>query len=88
MNGTEDGGAGPLGLNRIRGTLVDTSYLGVALQHTVRTPAGALLTVHQPHTRRDPRLTPGVPVEVRWDPAHTFALPASRGAGADSPEAE
>jgi spermidine/putrescine transport system ATP-binding protein len=67
------------GENVLAATITDASYLGVSTQYEVETGWGQPLTVFVQNLRVDPSLRPGARVLLRWDPAHTFAVPAGRG---------
>jgi spermidine/putrescine transport system ATP-binding protein len=70
--GDADGIAG--GRNRMNGTIVDSSFIGVSTQYVVQTPWCPELAVFEQNVERDTRLAPGAPVVVHWSPAHTFAF--------------
>jgi spermidine/putrescine transport system ATP-binding protein len=63
------------GSNSVRGTVRDVSYIGVSTQYIIDTPAGDELTVIVQNVGRGARhLDPGAPVQVLWDPEHTFVI--------------
>lgn len=71
-------GGGP---NRLRGTVRDVSFTGVAIQYIVRMPWGRELTVVQQNDG-SARATLGEDVTVSWAAEHGFALDASQDADA------
>jgi spermidine/putrescine transport system ATP-binding protein len=66
------------GRNRMNGTIVDSSFIGVSTQYVVSTPACPELAVFEQNVERDHRLIPGAPVVLHWNPAHTFGLDAGQ----------
>ncbi|MCZ9338716.1 TOBE domain-containing protein, partial [Streptomyces sp. TRM76130] len=54
-----DVGTVPEGRNRITGTVVDASFLGVSTQYLVDSPVCRDFTVYVQNIDRDPRLVPG-----------------------------
>jgi len=66
-----DAGADAPGL---RGTLVETLYLGALLQHTVTLTDGARVTARRPYEGAETALRPGAPVTLTWSPAHATVL--------------
>lgn len=61
--------------NELAGVLVDSSFVGVSTQHTVRLPWEQDVTVFTQNRGRLPEAAPGDAVRVRWEPRHTFAVP-------------
>ena len=80
-----DRGQGDLGHNRIDGTVVDTSFIGVSTQYLVRTADDEELTVFCQNISSDLRRV-GDQVTLSWHPEHTFGLPS--GAYEDAVAAE
>ena len=80
-----DRGQGDLGHNRIDGTVVDTSFIGVSTQYLVRTADDEELTVFCQNISSDLRRV-GDQVTLSWQPEHTFGLPS--GAYEDAVAAE
>jgi spermidine/putrescine transport system ATP-binding protein len=79
----EPGGGGADGENVIPGAVVtDASFTGVSTQYMVRTPWGQELMVFVQNLGVGGVLRPGSTVDLRWDPAHTFALDGSADATA------
>ncbi|GAA4979145.1 ABC transporter ATP-binding protein [Yinghuangia aomiensis] len=71
VKGTKDGGnRNALG----GGVIVDSSFIGVSTQYTVRMPWDQELTVFEQNMERDARLVPGAPVVLDWNPDHGFGL--------------
>ena len=63
------------GLNELAGGIVsDVSFVGVSTQYLVRMPWGQELTVFEQNTGERKSFAPGMPVSVRWRPAHVFLL--------------
>ncbi|MDX6535180.1 MAG: spermidine/putrescine transport system ATP-binding protein [Gaiellales bacterium] len=63
------------GSNSINGTVRDVSYIGVSTQYIIDTPAGDELTAIVQNAGRGARhLDRGQPVQVLWDPEHTFVI--------------
>ncbi|WP_457033846.1 ABC transporter ATP-binding protein [Kitasatospora sp. P5_F3] len=75
------------GRNRITGTVVDSSFIGVSTQYVVRAETGQELAVFEQNMDRDTRLTPGAPVVLHWNPAHSFGLDAAQAIDAGTGEA-
>lgn len=69
------------GPNRLRGTVRDVSFTGVAIQYIVRMPWGRELTVVQQNDG-SARASLGEDVTVSWAAEHGFALDASQDAQA------
>lgn len=82
-------GAGPDGVrNRLTGGVVaDASFAGVSTQYLVRMPWGQDLVVFAQNLDVDRRFGPGSPVDLMWDPDHTFGLAGDATAGADLEDA-
>ncbi|MDQ1665466.1 MAG: spermidine/putrescine transport system ATP-binding protein [Actinomycetota bacterium] len=64
------------------GVVTDASFTGVSTQYLVRMPWGQELMVFAQNVGVGGVLAPGTQVDLRWDPAHTFALDGSLDAGA------
>ncbi|MET9399512.1 ABC transporter ATP-binding protein [Kitasatospora sp. NPDC002965] len=75
------------GRNRLVGTVVDSSFIGVSTQYLVRTDGGQEVTVFEQNMERDTRIVPGAPVVLHWNPAHSFALDAAQAIDAGTGEA-
>jgi spermidine/putrescine transport system ATP-binding protein len=73
--GDGDGGPG----NALAGVVRDVSYIGVSTQYLVRTARGHDLTIYAQNTGAagGPLARAGDAVQVRWDPEHTFVIPAT-----------
>jgi spermidine/putrescine transport system ATP-binding protein len=70
----------PASLNRLDGTVVDASYLGVSTSYIVEARSGARLTVYEQNAERTVHGSlhrPGETVQLAWSPDHTFVVPAS-----------
>lgn len=65
------------GPNRLRGTVTDVSFTGVATQYMVRMPWGQELTVVQQNDGSG-RARQGEDVTVSWAAEHGFALDAAQ----------
>jgi ABC-type Fe3+/spermidine/putrescine transport system ATPase subunit len=63
--------AGPLGVQRLRGTLVSSTFLGESSEHTVDVGGHAVKVLESP-----PRRVPAGPVVVEFDPGAAVSLPA------------
>ncbi|MGW2254341.1 ABC transporter ATP-binding protein [Kitasatospora sp. NPDC001660] len=74
------------GRNRLTGTVLDSSFIGVSTQYVVRTDGGQEVTVFEQNMERDPRIVPGAPVVLHWNPAHSFALDAAQAIDAGTAE--
>lgn len=71
----ESGSAPGDGENVLPGGIVtDASFTGVSTQYLVRMPWGQELTVFVQNLGGGGHFAVGSTVDVRWDPAHTFAL--------------
>jgi spermidine/putrescine transport system ATP-binding protein len=73
------------GLNQVKGTIIDTSYMGVSTQYQVRLVTGQTITVYEQNVERTARgslWVKGEQVAVTWSPDHTFVVAA----GGDDPE--
>ncbi|MEV6974225.1 ABC transporter ATP-binding protein [Kitasatospora sp. NPDC093806] len=75
------------GRNRLAGTVLDSSFIGVSTQYLVRTDGGQEVTVFEQNMERDDRIVPGAPVVLHWNPAHSFALDATQAIDAGTGEA-
>jgi len=63
----------PLHPNGLKGTVTDTSFIGVSTHYLVRTEsAGELAVVVQNLDTR--RFAPGTSVLLSWEPGHTFVV--------------
>jgi spermidine/putrescine transport system ATP-binding protein len=69
------------GANTVRGTVTDTSYIGVSTQYLVRLPWEQELTVVRQNDGAA-ILRPGEEVYLSWEPDHTFGLDARQDANA------
>ena len=79
----EQGSAGGEGENVLPGAVVtDASFTGVSTQYMVRMPWGQELMVFVQNLGVGGVLPPGTAVDLRWDPAHTFALDGTAAASA------
>jgi spermidine/putrescine transport system ATP-binding protein len=65
----------PAGANALAGTLIDSSFTGVSIQHTVRLPWGQEIAVFTQNRGGRADIDQGAQVIVHWDPGHTFAVP-------------
>lgn len=74
------------GRNRLAGTVLDSSFIGVSTQYVVRTDGGHEVTVFEQNMERDARIVPGAPVVLHWNPAHSFALDAAQAIDAGTAE--
>lgn len=76
--GTEGGGP-----NVLRsGVVSDVSFVGVSTEYLVTMPWGQELTVFEQNHTSLRRFSPGDPVELAWQPEHTFLLDAAQDAAA------
>jgi spermidine/putrescine transport system ATP-binding protein len=66
------------------GVVADASFTGVSTQYLVRLPWGQELTVFVQNLGVGERFAPGDPVQLAWDPAHTFGLAGDASAGVES----
>jgi spermidine/putrescine transport system ATP-binding protein len=69
--------------NRLDGTVVDTSYLGVLTQYTVEGAGGLRLLVSEQNvdrTTRSDTWRPGEQVALTWKPDHGFVVGDSKSA--------
>ena len=81
------------GLNRLRGTVLDASYIGVSTQYLVETGDGHKLTVYAQNLETSgaaEALADGQRVLLTWKPQHTFVIDATEPIKADphTPEGE
>jgi spermidine/putrescine transport system ATP-binding protein len=76
----------PVGRNRVPGTIVDCSFIGVSTQYVVNSPVGPEIAVFEQNVERDSRLAPGAAVVLHWNPAHTFGLDAAQDIDAGTEE--
>nr|BFD93486.1 ABC transporter ATP-binding protein [Kitasatospora sp. Xyl93] len=74
------------GRNRLVGTVLDSSFIGVSTQYVVRTDGGQEVTVFEQNMERDARIVPGAAVQLHWNPAHSFALDAAQAIDAGTAE--
>jgi spermidine/putrescine transport system ATP-binding protein len=68
------------GLNRLRGTVLDASYIGVSTQYLVETGDGHRLTVYAQNLETGgaaEALADGQRVLLTWKPQHTFVIEAA-----------
>ncbi len=70
----DEAGEPPTGLNRVRGLLRMSTYIGVSHQYKVEGPGGAELTVWVQNLGARPAPRPGERVVLSWRPEHTFAV--------------
>ena len=66
--------------NRLGGTVLDASYIGVSTQYLVQTLDGHRLTVYAQNletTGAAEALADGQQVQLSWKPQHTFVIEAS-----------
>nr|WP_203618406.1 ABC transporter ATP-binding protein [Streptomyces bauhiniae] len=82
----DDAGSVPEGRNRLTGTVVDASFIGVSTQYVIDSPVAGALAVYAQNVERDSRLVPGAEVVLHWNPAHTFALDATQDIDAGTEE--
>lgn len=62
---------------RVRATVVDVSFTGVATQYLVTVPSGGEWTVYEQNLDVEPRHTrPGDEVSISWNPSHAFVVAA------------
>jgi spermidine/putrescine transport system ATP-binding protein len=67
----------PAGVNRLSGTIVDASYLGVSTQYIVGLPDGNRVTVYEQNVERATKAelwSHGDPVVLAWTPEHCFVV--------------
>ncbi|MFJ9776618.1 ABC transporter ATP-binding protein [Kitasatospora sp. NPDC101157] len=74
------------GRNKLAGTVLDSSFIGVSTQYVVRTDGGQEVTVFEQNMERDARIVPGAAVQLHWNPAHSFALDAAQAIDAGTAE--
>ena len=60
--------------------VTDVSYVGVSTQYLARLPWGQELTVFEQNTGAATRSPSAMPVDLHWQPAHTFVLDAAQDA--------
>jgi spermidine/putrescine transport system ATP-binding protein len=76
--GDSDGGDDGAGnLNRLDGTIVDASYIGVSTQYIVRVNDSTNVAVYAQNIEisgRHEQLAAGSPVRLTWKPEHTFVI--------------
>jgi spermidine/putrescine transport system ATP-binding protein len=68
-------------LNRLRGTVLDASYIGVSTQYLVETADGHKLTVYAQNLETSgaaEALADGQRVLLTWKPQHTFVIDATQ----------
>lgn len=78
------------GVNRLNGTILDASYVGVHTQYLVVTADGHRLTVYSQNLETSGAsevLADGEPVRLSWKPQHTFVIDRAAG-GVQAPELE
>jgi spermidine/putrescine transport system ATP-binding protein len=76
-HGTDEGADG---LNRLRGTILDASYIGVSTQYLVETVDGHRLVVYAQNLETSgaaEALADGQRVLLTWNPQHTFVIEAA-----------
>jgi len=80
----------PAAFNRLQGTIVDASYIGVSTQYIVEARGGARLTVYEQNVERATRAelwAPGEEVQLTWSPDHSFVVHDTSGSsGEGEPE--
>jgi len=89
-HGTADGAEG---LNRLQGTILDASYIGVSTQYLVETVDGHRLVVYAQNLETSgaaEALADGQRVLLTWNPQHTFVIEAAEHKDGDpqTPEGE
>ncbi len=73
--------AGDAGVNALqKGVVSDVSFVGVSTQYLVRMPWQQELVVFEQNTGNRQTFSVGEPVELRWQPEHTFLLDAAQDA--------
>ena len=80
---------GPDGLNVLRGTILDASYIGVSTQYLVETADGHRLTVYAQNLETGgaaEALADGEQVRLTWKPQHTFVIRGPAGDAAGDPQ--
>jgi spermidine/putrescine transport system ATP-binding protein len=62
--------------NRVAATVVTSAFLGISMQYHVETAGGDELIVTVQNNQRDdsPPYPDGTPVELSWEPEHTFVV--------------
>jgi spermidine/putrescine transport system ATP-binding protein len=60
--------------NKIRGTITEVAYTGVATQYVVDSPVGSLMVYVQNDKPGSAAHAPGDQLSLSWDPAATFVL--------------
>jgi spermidine/putrescine transport system ATP-binding protein len=76
-------GTAPTGTNVLAaGTVTDVSFVGVSIQYLVRMPWGQELTVFAQNDGVREPFPIAAPVDLCWQPEHTFVLDASQDATA------
>ncbi len=76
----------PAGLNRLPGTIVDASYLGVSTQYIVTLADGHRVTVYEQNVQRATKAelwSTGEDVVLAWAPEHSFIVDGAAPAAAD-----
>jgi spermidine/putrescine transport system ATP-binding protein len=80
----------PAAFNRLQGTIVDASYIGVSTQYIVEAQGGARITVYEQNVERATRAelwAPGEEVQLTWSPDHSFVVHDTSGSsGEGEPE--
>ena len=72
-----DAGAVPDRMNRLRGRVIDASYLGASTSYVIESAGGDRLTVFEQNVERTSHGSlhrPGEDVHLGWSPDHTFAV--------------
>jgi len=74
--------APPAGVNVLGGTVTVASFLGVSIQYLVAAPGGEELTVFAQNTdgAEPESFGAGRPVQLTWNPEHTFVVAAKEAA--------
>jgi spermidine/putrescine transport system ATP-binding protein len=86
--GAQAGREPEAGLNHLRGTIMDASYVGVSTEYLVHTDDGHPITVYAQNIETSgaaQALVHGEPVALSWRPQHTFVIAGetSDGEGAE-----
>ena len=80
--GDQDGGLAT-NVNRLDGTIIDASYIGVSTQYIVRVNESTDVAVYAQNIEisgRHEQLASGSPVRLTWKPEHTFVIQRRNGA--------
>ncbi|TAL12270.1 MAG: ABC transporter ATP-binding protein [Chloroflexota bacterium] len=77
--------------NRLKGRVMDASYLGASTSYIIKSPSGARLTVFEQNIGRASHGSlhqPGQEVHLSWSAEHTFAVPTSSTTTSSSPDVD